>query len=331
MVSAAVSTLLASGSCLPASSCYFNLPMDRREDQLNRVRQVAIIGTGLLGGSIGLGLKQAGFKGKIVGLGRRMETLEKAMSRGCVDAIASAADIGPAVSESQLVILCSPVATFGEWLAKIAEWFHPGLVVTDVGSTKQEVCRVAADHLGRSVSRFVGSHPMAGGERGGPEHASAGLFRNRPCIVTPVAGTDADAIELVVRLWSRLGVRLLTMTPADHDWAVARISHLPHAAAVALVMTAGRESGMEVASTGFRDTTRVASGDPEVWRGVFATNREAIVQSIDAYQLELARLRQFIASGDDDGLRAALVQAKQTRDEWIKTLGSVDAGDQPAE
>ncbi|MCC7191937.1 MAG: prephenate dehydrogenase/arogenate dehydrogenase family protein [Phycisphaeraceae bacterium] len=303
--------------------------MDQREEQFGSIRQVAIIGVGLLGGSIGLGLKQAGFSGTILGLGRRIETLEKARQRGCVDDIT--ADINRAVSDSQLIILCSPVATFGDWMDKIAAAIHPNLVITDVGSTKQVVCREAALRLARHASRFVGSHPMAGGERGGPEHATANLFQHRPCVITPVADTNPDALETVRQLWSRLGMRLITMSPADHDWTVARISHLPHAAAVALVAIASRQGGMQAASTGFGDTTRVASGDPEIWRDIFATNREAIVKAIDAYQLELGRLRDWIATGNDRDLLTALVEAKHARDQWLKTHGSAQAADQPAE
>lgn len=294
--------------------------MEDRDSQFNQqVRQVAIIGTGLLGGSIGLGLKAAGFKGRILGLGRRMETLERAQQRGCVDEISTS--LVPGLRQSQLVILASPVATFEEWFTRLVPECHPKIVITDVGSTKSDVCAAAGRRLMGYAKRFVGAHPMAGSERHGPEHATADLFQGKPCVLTPLGDTDPDAMTIVEVLWSKLGMRLVRMLPRDHDWSAARISHLPHALAVALVRYVGGSGGMEIASTGFRDTTRVASGDPRVWLDIFSTNRAAVVEAIDQYTQELVNLRNLLEKGDDKRLLETLAQAQGTRDAWLKGLG----------
>jgi prephenate dehydrogenase len=282
-----------------------------------------------LGGSIGLGLRQAGFTGKIVGLGRRAESLALAKSLGCVDEIAT--DIATALRESQLVVLCSPVATFDGWFSRIAPECHPGMVITDVGSTKAEVCRQAAMHLGPCARRFVGSHPMAGGELGGAGHATADLFRGKPCILTPSGDADPAALAVVEALWMKLGMHLTKMTPHDHDWAVARISHLPHVVAAALMRLASGAGGLEIASSGFRDTTRVASGDPEIWRDIFATNRAAILEALDAYRRELGTFRDIIALGDGQKLMAALTDAQRARDAWLKTQSAGHGDDHTVE
>jgi prephenate dehydrogenase len=159
---------------------------------------------------------------------------------------------------------------------------------------------------------------MAGSERKGPENAKADLFRGRPCIITPQAHTAADAVEVVEGLWTQLGMRTIRMTPDEHDAAVARISHLPHAVAGMLVMVAERFGGLEVASSGFRDTTRVASGDPAIWLDIFSSNRQAVMAAIDALGEELAGFREALAQGNDVRLLQLLNAAKQSRDAWLR-------------
>jgi len=291
-------------------------------NQFARVKQVAVIGTGLLGGSIGLGLKAAGFNGKVIGIGRTPATLERAKAHGCVDEVSTSIN---AVAGCQLVVLASPVATFEDWFAKLLPECKAGFVITDVGSTKDEVCGAAARKLGGHVKQFVGSHPMAGSEHTGPEHAYAELFRGKPCILTPLGESGGDAVALVSQFWAKLGMRVVTMKPRDHDWTVARISHLPHAAATALVLLAARDGGMEVASTGFRDTTRVASGDATIWRDIFMSNRPAVVATINAYIEELSALRDVIDKGDDKKLFETLTAARDARDAWLAKTGIAGA------
>jgi prephenate dehydrogenase len=281
-----------------------------------RVSQVAIVGTGLLGGSIGLALKASGFRGKIVGIGRKPEKLRRAVELGCIDEGATSGV--PAVRQSQLVILATPVSSFDDWFSLLVAECHPGIVITDVGSTKGVICRAADRKLVLYKNRFVGSHPMAGSERKGPENAKADLFRGRPCIITPQEHTAPDAVDVVEGLWAQLGMRTIRMTPEEHDAAVARISHLPHAVAGVLVMVAERLGGLEVASTGFRDTTRVASGDSQIWLDIFSSNREAVMAAIDAFSEELAGFREALEQGNDVRLLQLLNAAKQSRDAWLR-------------
>jgi prephenate dehydrogenase len=159
---------------------------------------------------------------------------------------------------------------------------------------------------------------MAGSERKGPENAKADLFRGRPCIITPQQHTAPDAVDVVEGLWAQLGMRTIRMTPEEHDAAVARISHLPHAVAGMLVMVAERLGGLEVASTGFRDTTRVASGDSQIWLDIFSSNREAVMAAIDAFNDELAGFRAALEQGNDVRLLQLLNAAKQSRDAWLR-------------
>lgn len=277
------------------------------------VQQVAIVGTGLLGGSIGLALRAAGFRGRIVGVGRRREPLARAVELGCVDTATQ--DVGEAARDSGLVVLATPLRSFKGLLAELAGHDHPGLYVTDVGSTKQRVC-AEAQRLLPHPERFVGSHPMAGSERQGPEAARPDLFRGKPCVVTPGPGSAAQAVRVVRSLWETLGMRLIEMDPAEHDRRVAAVSHLPHAAAVSLVLAADRLGGMEIASTGFGDGTRVASGDPSVWADVFMTNREAVAAAIDRFIQELSGFREAVAAGREEQVFDLLQRGKALRDRW---------------
>ena len=279
------------------------------------VQQVTIVGTGLLGTSLGLGLRAAGFTGTIIGVGRRNSTVDRAKRLGCFDQ--GTTDLGPAVAGSQLVVLATPLGTFSQLLERLAPNEHPQMVITDVGSTKQSVCHQAQRIL-NEPARFVGSHPMAGGERHGPEFARPDLFAGKPCVVTPAPQTNPDALRLVWNLWDTLGMNLIEMTSAEHDQKAARISHLPHVAAVLLVSLAERSGAMQIASTGFRDTTRIASGEPTVWRDIFSANREDLLEVIDEFAQDLTVFRQRLARHEDVELLKWHQRAKQARDNWLQ-------------
>lgn len=297
--------------------------MASRDTPLPDVAQIAIVGTGLIGGSIGLGLKAAGYEGRIVGIGRKAAKLRRAKELGCIDQGATSAI--PTLRKSQLVILATPISSFEDWFSLLVAECHHRMVITDVGSTKQQICDAADKKLGMYRHRFVGSHPMAGSERKGPENAKADLFRGRPCILTPVKDTSVESLKTVEQLWTTLGMRIVKMTPREHDEAVARISHLPHAVAGTLVMLAERLGGTEVASTGFRDTTRVASGDPHLWLDIFTSNREAVVAAIDEFSAELAVFRNALAKKKDVRVLQLLNAAKQGRDAWLRrSVGEVE-------
>lgn len=277
---------------------------------------IAILGTGLLGGSIGLGLRAAGCAGRIVGFGRTQQTLAKARELGCIDE--GFTDLAAAVRGCKLVVLATPVRAIPPLMEQLADVLPPDAVVTDVGSTKREICAAARQHL-QHPERFVGAHPMAGSELHGPAHARADLFRGRLCILTP-AGTNAqaEAVARVESLWQALGMTLTVKSPEEHDEMVAVISHLPHAVAVMLVELADRQKAMSVAATGFRDTTRIASGDPQVWLDIFTTNRDAILAAIDRFSEELGRFRSAVERCDEPAIRTLLEHAKAARDAWVE-------------
>ena len=315
---------------------------------LSTVAQVTIVGVGLLGGSIGLALRAAGFAGRIVGVGRRSEVVARAKALRCIDdgaasvheAIAQATksaaacdaestvptgrclpgDEGTTLSGwcSHLIILCTPLSTFAAIFAEIARHDRPNLIITDAGSTKAQVCADAARLL-PDPSRFVGAHPMAGSELHGPEHAKADLFKGRLCILTPSATHSSERALATVRdLWQTLGMKLTEKAPDVHDRLAAAISHLPHASASLLVHLADKLKAISIAATGFRDTTRVASGDPRVWTDIFITNRQAMLDTIDHYAAELATFRALIESNDEAELLKLLEAAKNARDTWLK-------------
>lgn len=278
------------------------------------VGSVAIVGTGLLGGSLGLALREAGFPGRILGVGRRPETLQTALDRGCIDEACTS--IQDAARRCELIVLATPLGMFEPLLQELSSGSCDHAIVTDVGSTKQYVCSLA----GRIIPgvRFVGSHPMAGSEQHGPQFARADLYRGAPCIITPVETSDPAAVSTVEGLWSALGMRVLRMSPQQHDAFAAQVSHLPHALAALLVHQAVSRGGLEMASTGFRDATRIASSDPAVWIDIFATNREAVLQSLDAFANAIADLRAKLADPAGQGLQQWLAQSKQARDAWYR-------------
>ncbi|MCX5658721.1 MAG: prephenate dehydrogenase/arogenate dehydrogenase family protein [Planctomycetota bacterium] len=295
--------------------------MDRH---LSDLRGIAIVGTGLLGGSIGLGLKAAGFAGKRIGVGRRIETPRRALELGCVDEATT--DLLAAAGQCDLVILATPLRHFAGLLTTLAGVATSSAasaknpIITDVGSTKQQVCadalRILPAHL---RNRFIGAHPMAGSEHHGPDNARADLCAGRPCILTPMPDADPGALAVVEALWRTLRMRLVRMAPREHDHAVARISHLPHALAATLVGAAEQSGSLDIASSGFASTTRVASGDPEVWVDIFRSNREEVVGAIDEYMAALTRFRELVATDRELDLAAFLRQSQAGRDRWLQS------------
>lgn len=282
---------------------------------MQTVQHITIFGTGLLGTSIALGLRKAGFARTIVGVGRRDVTLDAARRLGCFTELTLQDDAWARLDDCHLVVLATPLRWFEPLLQKLASKQHEAMVITDVGSTKRKVCD-DAQRLLRRPGQFVGSHPMAGGEQHGPANASADLFRHAPCIITRTDASDAIAVTLVESLWTTLGMRITHMSPAEHDQRVATISHLPHAVAALLVDLAVREQSLSVASTGFRDTTRIASGDVQVWTDIFMTNREACMEAADALIAELRQFRDKLERGDEQAIHDLLHRAKAARDHW---------------
>lgn len=276
----------------------------------NSPKHVTIIGVGLLGGSIGLALKARDRAVRVAGVGRRRESLRKAMQVGAIDT--AHLDAAEAVAESDLVILATPVGAFEQYLRAIRPVLRRGAMVTDVGSTKAAVVRAAQRILGRG-GPFVGSHPMAGSEKKGPTFARADLFAGATCILTPTRQTPPGVLRRAERLWKALGMRTTHMAPAEHDKAMARVSHLPHVLA-GLLMMLPKDADLAVAATGLRDTTRLAGGDAEVWRDILMTNRTALLAAIDAFGESLRHVRALLEADDPAAVEKLLAAAKARRD-----------------
>ena len=283
-------------------------------EPLARLPRITLVGTGLIGTSLGLGLRAVGYAGRIVGVARSADALERAAARGAVDEAAT--DLGAAVAASgpHLLVVATPLRAFEAVFRSLAA-APAELVITDVGSTKASVVALANRHL-RSPARFVGAHPMAGSERSGPDGAHADLFKGRPCVLTPEAHTEPEAISLVSSLWQALGMRILERDAAAHDRAAASVSHLPHVAAAGLARVAGKHGGLELASSGFRDATRLASSNPSMWADILAHNREAVLEAIAGFERELAELRRGLEAGEDEAVAQWLAWAKSVRDDW---------------
>lgn len=281
---------------------------------INSLERVAIVGVGLLGGSIGLGLRARGFCGLRIGVGRRQSSLDKAVACDAVDEVTT--DVAEGVAGADLVILCTPIGRFEPLLAAMKGALGDGTYVTDVASTKAEVVRLCDRLLPKSV-RFVGSHPMAGSEKAGVEFARADLFENALCLVTPGARTPEATVRWTCRFWELLGSRTRSLSPREHDDLLARVSHLPHAVATALVNLSLAKEAIEVAGPGFADTTRIASGDPAMWTDIFMTNRRGMMRAIDQAIKELTRLRGRLEREDEKAIQDWLEAGKQARDTWI--------------
>lgn len=273
------------------------------------LRRLSILGVGLLGGSIGLALKSKANHYQITGYGHRTESLEQARKLGAIDDYTS--DPTQAVRESDCVILCTPVGTFQPILQSIAGSLRAGVLVTDVGSTKRSVVRLAESLLPAGV-HFVGSHPMAGSENRGIETARADLYRGALCITTPTAKTDPAALRQVESLWQELGMRITRLSPDDHDRLLADVSHLPHALAAALVAMQS-DAALPLAGKGFLDTTRIAAGDGGLWRDIFLDNADSLRQALRRLRGQLDRLETMLDPSHAAELRAWLDRAAQSR------------------
>lgn len=277
---------------------------------------VAIVGVGLIGGSIGLALRERRLARKIIGVGRRQQSLDVARDIGAIDN--GVTNLAAAVSQAQLIIVATPVDTIAERVMQASAACPAGALITDAGSTKEAI--VAAIDAGlaprRSGPRFVGSHPLAGDHRTGPQHSRADLFEDRIVVITPTEHTRPAAVTEVRGFWENLGAEVRSMSPAEHDSALAITSHLPHAVAVALAATTPKEL-LSLTAGGWRDTTRVAAGDPGLWQAIFTANRQFVIEAIVRLEKTFAGFRQSLESGDNESLMTLLELAarrKQERD-----------------
>lgn len=268
---------------------------------------LAIVGVGLLGGSIGLAIRERGLARRVIGIGRNPARLAAAQDAGVIDEFST--DIR-AAANADLTILCTPVDRIAADAEQVAAAIRPGALITDVGSVKGTICR--AVEKSSAGPRFIGSHPLAGSEQQGWEHAAATLFEGRVCVLTPTESSREAEIARLEQFWKGLGLRTVRMTPEQHDETLALTSHLPHLAASALALLLP-EAARPFAATGFRDTTRIAAGDPDLWTPIFLANAAGVTPQIDRLLDVLRRLRTVIEEGDGAALQELLAAARASR------------------
>jgi prephenate dehydrogenase len=273
--------------------------------------QITIVGVGLIGGSVGLAARARGVAGRVVGVGRNPFTLGKAQVLGAIEA--GTTELRRAVQGAGLVVVCTPVDRIATDVLAAAAHAPESAIITDAGSTKAGIVAAVHEALPLAGPAFVGSHPLAGSEKNGVEHARADLFEDRVVLVTPNADTSPVAIDRVESFWTRLGAQVIRMSPEVHDRVLATTSHLPHAVAAAVAALTPAE-WLKFSAGGFRDVTRIAAGDPDLWAAIFLDNRDALAAALGRLTARLEIVRKMLTAGDREGLLRWLSEAKKVRD-----------------
>lgn len=292
--------------------------------------RVALIGLGLIAGSMAHAMRRNGLAGEITGYARSGETRRVAAEIGLVDRVCNSA--AEAVKGADLVVLCVPVGAMGDVAAEIAPHLDKGATVSDVGSVKRAVIETVGPHIPEGV-HFIPAHPLAGTEKSGPRSGFAELFDNRWCLIVPVEGTDADAIARLRRFWEAMGANVDEMEAEHHDLVLAVTSHAPHLIAYTMVGVADdlqRVTQKEVvnfSATGFRDFTRIAASDPTMWRDVFLNNKDATLEILGRFTEELFALQRAIRTGDGDHLHDYFTRTRAIRRGIIEAGQDTDAPD----
>lgn len=271
---------------------------------------IAIVGVGLIGGSIGLAVQDRSLASRVVGIGRRVSSLRRAKRHRTVSTTTT--NLARGVRDAELIIVCTPVADIVTRVNEVVACCPAGAVVTDVGSTKTEIVTAIEANSNRGAT-FVGSHPMAGSDRKGAENASPDLFQGRVTVVTTTCETPPKAARCIAAFWRALGSTVVQMTPSEHDRAVAMISHATHVIASSLAVATGPED-LVLAATGWSDTTRVAAGDPELWQQILLSNRAAVLKSLEKFEGVLATFRNALERSDKARILQLLEMGKRTRD-----------------
>jgi prephenate dehydrogenase len=280
--------------------------------------QLGLIGCGLMGGSFALALKKAGLVKRVVGYSKSPSTTERARLMGVIDIEAPSALLS--VSGADIVLVAVPVSATEATFKAIKHLVTPQMLIMDVGSTKRDVIDAGRRGLREHIGSFVPAHPIAGKELSGVEHADADLYAGRQIILTPIERTLTVQLQKAVDVWTALGCRVLQMSPEQHDAAFASVSHLPHLIAFALMNgISGQAQGkdyLSLAGPGFRDFTRIAAGDPKVWRDIMISNREELLEQSKIFQRTLQAMELMISSGNGDALEGLIEQASLTRSNW---------------
>ena len=278
---------------------------------------IAIIGVGLIGGSFALALQREFGDLRVIGIDSDPAAIDEAIRRGVIDESASL----DATADCDLIMIAVPVRQTPAVLAGIAPHLKPSTVVTDVGSTKQDVISAARTSLGNKISQFVPGHPIAGREHAGVSAAASELFEGKNMVLTPMTENTEESIERVRSLWRACGAKVVEMSAETHDAVFAAVSHLPHLLAFALVdELAARPNAKTLfsfAASGFRDFTRIAGSSPEMWRDIALNNRDALLCELGAYEAHIVELKRALESGDGDVLEAMMARAKHARERWM--------------
>ncbi|NBR85406.1 MAG: prephenate dehydrogenase/arogenate dehydrogenase family protein [Proteobacteria bacterium] len=286
--------------------------------------KVTLVGVGLLGGSLGLALKQRRLAGRVEGYVRREASIAECERLGVVDRATT--DLLAAVREADLVVFCTPIAQMRSLAEQCVPALKAGALVTDVGSVKGSVVAELEPIFSKAGALFIGSHPMAGAEKTGPAAARPDLFERAVCVVTPGAKTPVKLVKLIEEFWAAVGGRTLRLTPDQHDSLVARSSHLPHVVAAELanyvLSPAHPKEQPALCATGFRDTTRIAAGSPEMWRDIALANRKHLARSLGVFIEDLQEFQRAVESGDAKAMDEFFETAKHRRDQWVGNGGS---------
>lgn len=290
------------------------------------IKRLAIIGVGLIGGSLSLALKKAGQVGEVVGYARTESVRQEALDLGVIDRAASS--IADAVQDADIIFLAVPMGAMASVLTELAPHLNDKMIVTDGGSAKAQVVAAARDALGERFSQFVAGHPIAGTEKSGPSAAFATLYNNHRVVLTPVAETNSQSLEKVRAMWQVTGAEVVDMAVEHHDKVLAATSHLPHLLAFNLVgmlaKSADCDEVLRFAAGGFRDFSRIASSDPVMWRDICLSNSSAILDLLNDYRRGLDSLEKAIMNNDGDRLVDEFKRAKQARDTRFAEPGLID-------
>lgn len=281
-------------------------------------RKTTLIGVGLLGGSLGLAIQKRNLSDSVVGYVRREASIDACREYGVVSEATT--DLADAVASADLIVMCTPLGQMKPLAEKFLPHIKPGAIVTDVGSVKEEAVDELEAVIASANAIFVGSHPMAGSERTGPGAARENLFENAITIVTPTGRTPDEATQKVEELWQSVGARTIRLSPDLHDNLTSRCSHLPHIVAAGLanyiLSPAHPTEQGELCATGFRDTTRIASGSPEMWRDIVMSNRKHLLRVLSVFTEDLNEFQLALERNDVDAIVEFFEIAKQRRDQW---------------
>lgn len=282
------------------------------------INRLCIIGVGLIGGSLALALKKASFCQSVVGVGRNIDNLKKAIELNIIDEYET--DLLTAIKDADVIVMAVPLGAMPDVFKKIKNNIKASTIITDVGSAKMSVIDAAKTILNEQAAQFVPGHPIAGTEKSGAEAAFDSLYSNRRVILTPLQENKPDDVQLIQKMWQACGAEVDNMKAQDHDLILAGTSHLPHVLAFALVDSLNQlddvDEVFKYAAGGFRDFTRIASSDPIMWRDICLNNSAAILQMMTNFQNEMDLLKTAIEKSDSDALLKIFSQAKQARDKF---------------